>query len=110
MDNLGIIEKIESTHTNLRTNTMEGVFSDFPKLNEAFVIYGKGLKFGNRVIYTSPVKEIIELGKNKDSLEYMLFKTENSTYRITLLESAIDGKSYLEEVFMSISSDKATIN
>lgn len=77
---IGNLEKITSTHQNLRTPTMEGVFEEFPKVGETFKIYGEGLKFGNRIIHTSTVVEILEEKK-----DYMIFKTLNSTYRVNLL-------------------------
>ena len=61
---LGILEKIKSSHNNLRTSTMQGVYEKFPEVGEIFIIQGEGLAFGNRLIYTSPVKEILKVGTN----------------------------------------------
>jgi len=83
---LGILEKIMSTHRNLRTNTMQGIFSEFPVLGKTFIIQGEGLNFGNRMIYTTPVKEITQVGTDEENREYVLFKTANSTYKITFLQ------------------------
>jgi len=94
---LGILEKINSTHNNLRTSTMQGVFEDFPNVGEQFLIFGEGLKFGNRMIHTTPVAEVLEIGKDQDDLEYIVFKTANSKYRLTLLEEEFDGESYLND-------------
>jgi len=99
MKNLGVLEKINSTHNNLRTNTMQGVFEKFPSIGETFQIFGEGISFGNRMIFTSPIKEIIEAGKDKDDLEYIVFQTANSMYRLTLLEDNVSGDDYLEESF-----------
>jgi len=99
MKNLGVLEKINSKHNNLRTTSMQGVFESFPDVGEQFLIFGEGLEFGNRMIHTTPVKEILELGKDDDNLDYVIFKTANSEYRITLLEEDVDKDSYLEESF-----------
>lgn len=77
---LGTLEKIESSHNNLRTNSMNGYFEEFPKVGEPFRILGKGLEFGTRIIHTTPITEILE---EKEDL--IVFKTLNSTYRVSLL-------------------------
>lgn len=96
MKKLGILEKINSTHENLRTKTMDGMFEDFPKVGEQFIIFGEGLKFGNRMIYTTPVKEIFDAGRNKDNYEFMVFTTANSTYKITVTGEVEEEAAYLE--------------
>jgi len=99
MKKLGILEKINSSHKNLRTNTMKGVFEDFPKVGEQFVILGEGLEFGNRMIFTTPIKEIADHGRNQDNFDFMVFTTENSTYKITVLEEIAEEDKYLEDNF-----------
>ncbi len=95
---LGFLEKICSTHKNLRTDSMEGIFEELPKVGETFKIYGEGLVFGNRYIHTSPIVEIVEAGKSDK--EYFIFKTMNSTYKITVLaDSEVEASEYLKENF-----------
>ena len=70
---------------------MEGIFDGFPKVGDTFRIYGEGLEYGNRIIRTSPVVEIIEEEK-----DYMVFKTFNSTYKVSVLkEGTVDCLEYL---------------
>lgn len=92
MEKIGILEKIKSNHTNLRTDTMQGAYGNLPEVGETFTILGKGLAFGNRVIQTSPVIEISEIGMNDVRQEYVIFHTENSTYKITHLKNLEDSK------------------
>lgn len=94
MKKLGVLKKIESSHNNLRTSEMEGVFSEFPKIGESFQIFGKGLKIGNRLIYTSPIKEILESDDNS-----ITFKTHYSKYHLSLIAEDIDCADYLEKSF-----------
>jgi len=108
MKKLGVLEKIKSTHKNLRTTTMQGVFEDFPNVGEPFYIFGEGIEFGNRMIHTTPIKEILELGKDSDGLDYVVFNTANSKYKLTLLEEDVDGDSYLEDS-CKIPESKASI-
>lgn len=96
MKKLGVFEKINSTHENLRTKTMDGMFEDFPKVGEQFIIFGEGLKFGNRMIHTTPVKEIFDEGRNQDNYEFMVFTTANSTYKITATGEVEEESAYLE--------------
>lgn len=102
---LGILEKINSSHNNLRTTTMRGMFQDFPNIGERFIIFGEGIQFGNRMIHTTPIGEILELGTNEDSQDFCVFKTANSTYRITQLGDIEDSADYLEETFKMPSSE-----
>ena len=99
MKKLGILEKINSSHENLRTKTMEGVFEDFPKVGEQFIIIGKGLKFGNRIIATTPVKELFDSGKNQDNPDFMVFITLNSTYKITVIGEVGEEATYIKNNF-----------
>lgn len=87
----GVLEKIESTHNNLRTSSMEGAFEIPPKIGDSFNIFGKGLEFGNRIISTSTVVEILE-----EDESHILFKTLYSTYKLNLMCSKDDDlSSYL---------------
>jgi len=110
MKKLGVLEKIQSVHNNLRTSSMQGVFEDFPNVGEPFLIFGEGLEFGNRMIHTTPIKEILEIGKDGDSLDYIIFNTDNSKYKLTLLEEEVDSVSYLEESFTIPESTSESIN
>jgi len=76
---------------------MKGIFSEFPKVGEAFNIMGEGLEFGNRLIYTTPVAEILEEGTDNVDVEYIVFSTANSTYRVTKIEELEEDSNYLEE-------------
>lgn len=69
------LTKITSAHNNLRTNEVVGKCCELPKVGEIFVMYAEGLEYGTRMISTSPVKEVHELG----------FKTENSEYKLEVL-------------------------
>jgi hypothetical protein len=73
---IGTLEKIESTHQNLRTDTVDGSF-DMPIIGKCFLLIGKGLAFGNRFVTTSVV---VSLEKISDS--EFVFTTQNSTYKI----------------------------
>lgn len=72
---LGLLKKVESNHNNLRTETVEGTFK-IPVVGEDFVLYGEGLKFGTRIVRTTPVQEVTQDGN------VINFKTRNSTYRV----------------------------
>jgi len=62
---------------NLRTDFMEGMFYEPPKVGEGFKIYGDGIRYGTRMIYTSDVKNI-ELQTNG----YTIHTITGSTYGI----------------------------
>ena len=49
--------KIKGGH-NLRTDVMEGEYLAKPEVGKGFRIFGKGLKRGLRMIYTSDVERI----------------------------------------------------
>jgi len=100
---LGILNKIESTHNNLRTSSMEGVFFEFPNIGETFRIFGEGLYFGNRLIETTPVSEIIEL-----STDHIMFKTANSTYKVIKLKEIGNEQDYLKDSFKIPETSKDT--
>ena len=82
---LGQLSKITSNHNNLRTDFMEGVVKELPKVGDTFQIVGEGLEYGMRVIHTTEIKSIDQL--NEDTVE---FKTRNSTYHLRV-------KGYLGE-------------
>ena len=105
---LGILEKISSNHNNLRTTLMEGMFQDFPVIGETFIIFGEGIVFGNRMIHTTRIQEIIEFGTNEDNHDFSIFRTANSTYKITLLGDVEDHNTYLEDNFKVPDLEKDT--
>lgn len=61
----GKIVKVSDNENELRTNSMEGVFEDLPKVGRSFIIIGEGLTPGlpNRIITTSPVTEVVTIKK-----------------------------------------------
>jgi hypothetical protein len=75
-----LFTKVESSHNNVRTNTMIGECMWLPQIGKSFLIYSCGGSLvgdGDRVIHTTQVKEI----KLVD--DYTIeFKTQNSTYRL----------------------------
>lgn len=75
------LTRITSNHTKLRTDTVDGETSHLPTIGECFIMTGKGIVFGTRLVTTSPVKEII-----KDGL-IEKFKTENSEYQLEIIAS-----------------------
>lgn len=70
--------KIDSTHQNVRTSTVEGQAFSLPELGKRFFMTGKGLEFGTRLIETTDVKALARVG---DSI---LFETRNSTYTLLI--------------------------
>jgi hypothetical protein len=72
------LHKIKSNHQNLRTDIVEGFCYSLPKVGEGFTMFGKGLEFGMRSVYTTEVQELTVLVD-----EYIiLFRTENSVYTL----------------------------
>ena len=71
------LTKIQSNHTNLRTDVIEGECFNPPKLGRIFSMWSEGLedKSAVRNITTTPVVEI----------DGEIFKTANSTYKIEKL-------------------------
>lgn len=76
---LGLLRKIESKHDNVRTEYTEGVFNT-PVVGEDFVLHGKGLVFGTRIIRTTPVTSVIQKDHTFE------FTTMNSTYKVYIEE------------------------
>lgn len=81
-----ILEKICSTHDNLRTNTVEGFTTELPKKGDYFSIVGESLTPGlmARVVTTTEVQSVEVMGD-----EYQ-FTTMNSTYRLKVLKEIQD--------------------
>ena len=76
-----ILKKIESNHTNLRTNEIEGRTLSLPEISKNFVLVGESLTPGldARVVTTTEIKSIEQSGKK------YTFKTLNSTYELEVL-------------------------
>lgn len=93
------LDKIASTHGNLRTSSMQGIIPDMPAVGNCFSIFGEGLKFGNRVIHTSPVLFVSEECLDGQGYRNIIFDTENSSYMLTFL-GTVDKTAgeYLKEV------------
>ena len=78
----GKLTKLSRNKNDLRTNSMEGVFSEPPTIGKRFAITGKPLTKGAsiRLIDTSVVQSVEE---EEDGWR---FQTENSKYRIRRLK------------------------
>lgn len=76
------LTKIHSLHNNLRTDTIEGVTNNLPETGSSFIMFAEGLDFGTRVITTSLVQNVEQIGN-----EY-LFRTLNSAYKLEVLGEA----------------------
>jgi hypothetical protein len=77
-----LLTKIKSNHSNLRTDTVEGVVLDLPEKGKSIVLVGKPLIVGMdaRVVATTEIQNVEKLGE-----EYQ-FVTLNSTYKLKVLE------------------------
>lgn len=71
------LTKIQSTHNNLRTDTIEGEALMPPTVGKSFLITGQPLtKDGNvRVVHTTEVKSVTHIDGG------IQFETQNSTYK-----------------------------
>ena len=78
-----LLKKIESNHNNLRTNEVEGYTLTLPKEGTSLVLTGESLTPGMtaRLVHTTEIKEV-----QKTNEKEFLFKTQNSTYQLTVLE------------------------
>lgn len=75
-----ILTKIESNHTNLRTDVIEGETAELPTQGKDFVLLGEGLEFGTRIVRTTPIREILKFSET-----LMEFKTQNSRYKLEIV-------------------------
>jgi len=77
-----ILTKVDSTHKNLRTNSIEGKSIDLPEVGKVFFLIGEALTSGatSRFIQTSEISSVKKTGED----EYV-FKTLNSTYNLKVL-------------------------
>ncbi len=74
------IKKISNNENAMRTNEIEGISKDLPKIGQVFMLIGEGLEFGHRLFNTSEIKEVIELNQSK----YKII-TLNSVYEIDII-------------------------
>ena len=76
-----LLTKIVSTHTNLRTDSVEGVAIELPEKGKHFSVVGQSLTPGvtHRVVTTTEIQSVEAMGD-----EYM-FNTLNSTYKVKVL-------------------------
>lgn len=77
------LTKVKSTHTNLRTDTVEGTAFALPEVGDSFAMFGEPLdpNVGNmRGVYTTEIKSCERIGNE------FQFTTLNSTYRLEVLE------------------------
>ncbi len=73
----------------LRTNEVEGDTDALPKVGKSFVMFAEPIVEGatGRLVMTSPVVEVVGSFGPVDQTPYLvLFDTENSTYRLDVLE------------------------
>ncbi len=77
------LTKVRSSHSNVRTNEMEGEAISLPCVGQSFVLIGKSLEFegGGRIIETTPIEKVEKMNN-----EY-LFHTANSTYKLEVLNN-----------------------
>ena len=72
------LEKVESSHNNLRTNSVTGVCIELPIVGKSFMLMSDEVLTASatvRVINTSIVKDVLKCANGDLS-----FTTENSTY------------------------------
>lgn len=63
----------------LRTDTVEGETDTYPVVGRSFLLLGKGLDYGMRVVRTSPVQKIIRETERED----LTTDTGYETYIVT---------------------------
>lgn len=76
------LTKIKSNHTNLRTDTVEGVTAELPTKDKSFNLIGESLTEGMnaRLVYTTEVQSV-------ESVDMLYkFTTLNSEYHLQVLE------------------------
>lgn len=78
----GRLFKISSTHSNLRTDQVDGECIGVPMVGDCFVMTSEPLTEGAdvRIVATTTIREVAKLTKNLYE-----FKTRNSTYRFEVL-------------------------
>jgi hypothetical protein len=79
------LNKIESTHNNLRTDVVTGLTPRLPVVGEQFFMYSNEVLTENtntRFIRTSKIESI----KASDDGREIIFRTQNSLYTLTSIE------------------------
>lgn len=82
---IGTLTKIQSNHSNLRTDEIKGRFNKLPTINSYFTIYGESLTSpgnGVRIVSTSEILKIVSEKELSDGYECMTFHTQNSVYSL----------------------------
>jgi hypothetical protein len=81
------LKKIESTHNNVRTDTVKGLVPEMPTTGKPFFMYSSEVLTPGtnlRHIYTTEIKEVTVNEENGD----IVFRTENSLYVLTSIVRA----------------------
>lgn len=88
------LTKISNNKNALRTDSIEGMFIDLPKIDSSFTIFGEPLNpiADARMIYTSYVKEI-----KMESDKVITLITENSEYQLELRDHC-----FIEDGFIDV--------
>jgi hypothetical protein len=87
------LTKIVSNHTNLRTDEIVGFCHDLPAQDQDFLMFSSplvlapGSSRGLRVVHTTEVQKVETI----DSTE-LIFKTRNSTYKLSEIKELADEK------------------
>jgi hypothetical protein len=81
-----ILTKIQSTHNNIRTNSMRCQCSYLPEVGVDFKIFGDSLEVtgDTRAISTTTVQTVSSYGDNVGN-NWIEFTTTNSRYKLEIL-------------------------
>jgi len=85
------LKKIESNHSRLRTETVEGFTIEMPIVGQSFCMYSKDTLTPDtdiRSITTSTVQEVVTNPQNYD----VMFHTRNSSYMLVDVRLADSSK------------------
>lgn len=74
-----VLTKLESNHSNLRTDVIEGYTVTLPSEGTEFIMWSEGLEFGTRYVRTTAIK-MVEKGDR-----VYRFSTQNSKYLLEVL-------------------------
>lgn len=84
------LNKIESTHKNLRTDVVNGVAPELPVVGQRFFMYSDEVlteATNVRHIYTSVIASVDNQGDD------IIFKTENSLYMLSNIKRAVSAQN-----------------
>ena len=73
--------KVKCDHFRVRTDEVLGKTDELPQVGKPFVLIGEGLEFANRLVSTSPVKEI---ERHQPDL-FVLTTESDSIYHVQVL-------------------------